>query len=108
MSKNLAIAYAQFEKSFLFKSLVPFMDIFKNVDDPNFWDKPENKPFIDYIDGHVTRLQSGSFREITRKEIIESIIRSLISLDQWIARWCKIKVIEEYYIEPLKLLLSHL
>ena len=82
MSRNLAIAYEEFEKSFLIKALVPFMDIFKNVDDPNFWNKPENKPFIDYIDGHVTRLQSESCRKRTRKEIIESLIRSLISLDK--------------------------
>ena len=108
MSRMLAIAYQQFLKSFWCKALSPFRDILKNADDPNFWENPENKPFIEFIDGLKTRYQSKNFREITRKEILDSLLRSLIILDEWIARWCKLPQIAKNYIEPIERLISHL
>lgn len=108
MSKNLAIAKEEFYKSGWYKALSPFRDILKNASDPNFWNDPKNKPFVDFVDGHIQRVKRKHNRTLTRKEIMEYNLTSLCRFEGWISRWCKLKELDTYYIEPFRLLISHL
>ncbi len=108
MSKNLAMAKEEFYKSGFYKALSPFSDILKNADDPNFWEDPKNKPFVDFVDYHIQRVKRKNNRIMTRKEIMEYNLNSLLSYANYLEQLYRVQELDKCYIDPFRRLISHL